>query len=386
MSYFIFQGNPDHFEIDTYVEQNEKINWSVRQRKKDIHVGDKVFLWRASGSKKVVSGVIAVAVVTGEPKIMKDEDASRSLWHIEGADGEALRVTLKIEKKCIKPKEVVKKAWLVDDPVLRDLQILKLRTGTNFLISNEQGNRLDDLCRNTGRDWSYEESLAGLWAFKETYGKEVSKLPEKPVAEVALKIGRAISGVYNKVMNFRSIDPNDIRKGFAATNSIDHKVWSDFYLSEKKMLDVEALDIAYQKYWKSGSKVPIQQIEEDVLAEEIEDRGPVKEGALKEYYGKRYERDPSNRKRAIEIHGLSCKVCDFNFEAVYGQRGADFIEVHHRKPIAHFEGEEQAVDPATDLVPVCSNCHRMIHRRADQVLTVEELQEIYLRMKNDQMV
>lgn len=118
-------------------------------------------------------------------------------------------------------------------------------------------------------------------------------------------------------------------------------------------------------------------IEQDIQSEIDEDNGShTKEGAVREYFGKRYERDPANRKKAIKIHGLTCKVCNFNFEEIYGERGADFIEVHHRKPIHTFEGQAQTIDPQIDLVPLCSNCHRMIHRRSDNVLTVKQLQEI----------
>ncbi|EOO79499.1 hypothetical protein IC7_00571 [Bacillus cereus BAG1O-1] len=110
----------------------------------------------------------------------------------------------------------------------------------------------------------------------------------------------------------------------------------------------------------------------DIDSEQAEEESYHKDGAVKGYYGKRYERNPENRKKAIEIHGLSCVACGFNFEEVYGDRGKDFIEVHHVKPLSTVSGEV-TIDPKEDLVPVCSNCHRMIHRRKDNVLTVEEL-------------
>ena len=62
MSYFIFQGNPDIFDIDTYISDNDEIQWQVRQHIKDVHVGDVVFIWRASGKKKAVSGVVTEVV------------------------------------------------------------------------------------------------------------------------------------------------------------------------------------------------------------------------------------------------------------------------------------------------------------------------------------
>jgi len=106
------------------------------------------------------------------------------------------------------------------------------------------------------------------------------------------------------------------------------------------------------------------------------DNEPVYEGAVKYCYSKVYERRPENRKKAIEIHGLQCTVCCFDFESNYGARGAGFIEIHHSKPL-FVTGEEMVVNPETDLVPVCSNCHRMIHRSRDVVLTIEELRILY---------
>ena len=68
-------------------------------------------------------------------------------------------------------------------------------------------------------------------------------------------------------------------------------------------------------------------------------------------------------------------VCDFDFEDVYGELGKDFIEVHHTKPLSSLD-QETIVNPQEDLVCLCSNCHIMIHRRRDKILSVDELKEI----------
>lgn len=114
---------------------------------------------------------------------------------------------------------------------------------------------------------------------------------------------------------------------------------------------------------------------EDIDSEQSEEEEYYKDGATSYYYGKRYERNPVNRAKAIEIHGLNCAGCGFNFEKIYGERGKDFIEIHHIKPLSTIQ-EEVVIDPEADLVPVCSNCHRMIHRRKDEVLTIDELREL----------
>lgn len=100
-----------------------------------------------------------------------------------------------------------------------------------------------------------------------------------------------------------------------------------------------------------------------------------KEGKIIVQYGTKFERNPKLRKKAIELHGVTCKVCDFNFEKAYGKLGKDFIEIHHIKPMYQVR-EEIAVNPETDLVPLCSNCHKMIHRKTKTPLTIQELKEI----------
>jgi 5-methylcytosine-specific restriction protein A len=69
-----------------------------------------------------------------------------------------------------------------------------------------------------------------------------------------------------------------------------------------------------------------------------------------------------------------CQVCGFDFDEVYGRDYADsYIEIHHVKPLSEHEGE---VDPATDLVPLCANCHRMAHRRRTTVTSIDELKAL----------
>ncbi|WP_437790212.1 HNH endonuclease [Macrococcoides caseolyticum] len=99
-----------------------------------------------------------------------------------------------------------------------------------------------------------------------------------------------------------------------------------------------------------------------------------KEGKIMQQYGTKYERNQKLRKKAIEIHGVTCKCCGFNYEEVYGEIGKEFIEIHHIKPMYSIK-EEIIVDPTTDLVPLCSNCHKMVHRKKEQPLTIEELKQ-----------
>ncbi|WP_371068836.1 HNH endonuclease [Sediminibacillus sp. JSM 1682029] len=119
----------------------------------------------------------------------------------------------------------------------------------------------------------------------------------------------------------------------------------------------------------------LQQLsEEDIDSEKAQEESYYKDGKAIQYYGTRYERNPFNRGKAIAIHGVTCKACGFNFEEVYGERGKDFIEVHHIQPL-YVLSEELEINPEYDLVPVCSNCHRMIHRKKDKILSIQELKD-----------
>jgi 5-methylcytosine-specific restriction protein A len=120
------------------------------------------------------------------------------------------------------------------------------------------------------------------------------------------------------------------------------------------------------------------EIDEDSTIEEAGTGG--KEGKVKQYYSKKYERDRNNRIEALKIHGTVCQCCNFNFEKVYGDIGIGFIEIHHKKPLFSLN-EEVKISPKDDLVPVCPNCHRIIHRKRDTVLTVEEVRELIRKNK-----
>lgn len=96
------------------------------------------------------------------------------------------------------------------------------------------------------------------------------------------------------------------------------------------------------------------------------------EGASSLVWTVRYERNAELRKAAIIIHGGFCQGCGFDFGAKYGPLGAGFIEVHHKNPVSSMDGET-VVNAETDLAVLCSNCHRMVHRRKGNPLTIDEL-------------
>jgi 5-methylcytosine-specific restriction protein A len=94
--------------------------------------------------------------------------------------------------------------------------------------------------------------------------------------------------------------------------------------------------------------------------------------AQRERWHKRTERNPRLARDAKRILGTTCMVCGFNFTERYGEIGDGFIEAHHLTPFANLEGRPTELNPATDFVVVCPNCHRMLHRQTPP-LTPSEL-------------
>lgn len=92
-----------------------------------------------------------------------------------------------------------------------------------------------------------------------------------------------------------------------------------------------------------------------------------------------YERNSKARQLCIKHWKAICSVCDFDFEKIYGELGKGFIHVHHITPVSQI-GIEYQVNPITDLIPVCPNCHSMLHRQ-EPPLKIEELQSILDRQK-----
>ncbi|HGG04159.1 MAG TPA: hypothetical protein ENK28_01775 [Aliiroseovarius sp.] len=106
-----------------------------------------------------------------------------------------------------------------------------------------------------------------------------------------------------------------------------------------------------------------------------------KEGASIQITSNRYERDPKLRsaciKHYIEKDGcLACQVCGMDFENRYGEIGRDFIHIHHVDPLGDGQGK-RAVDPVRDLVPICPNCHAMLHKKPGKgAYSIEEVKEM----------
>lgn len=99
------------------------------------------------------------------------------------------------------------------------------------------------------------------------------------------------------------------------------------------------------------------------------------EGGMTKVLVNKYERDRGARRECVKHYGAICQVCEFDFEKHYGNLGKGFIHVHHIVSLSSIT-KKYKVDPLTDLIPVCPNCHCMLHKKIP-AYTVDELKKLH---------
>jgi 5-methylcytosine-specific restriction enzyme A len=119
-------------------------------------------------------------------------------------------------------------------------------------------------------------------------------------------------------------------------------------LSDKKLLRVG--DNWYAMDGEVVSAIP----------EELSPSDALIEGAAVTVPVNKYERSYEARVLCIAHHGYNCAICNFDFEKFYGALGRHYIHVHHIVPLGEIKATHE-VDPIKDMVPICPNCHAMVH-------------------------
>jgi len=138
-SYWIFQSNPDYYDLAGAISELAEITWAVNQYKKKIHAKDRVYLWESGKD----AGILAVATVLSDPNHIYDDDIERKfIRNAEKFSEERLKVPLHIDY--ILP-ERIRRTDLLDHPVLKSLEVITFPNATNFAVNEEQAQLLNDL-------------------------------------------------------------------------------------------------------------------------------------------------------------------------------------------------------------------------------------------------
>lgn len=135
-STWIFQSNPNYYNLAGALATLNEINWSVTRYKDKIHIGDRVYLWQ-SGTD---AGILASTTVMTDPGFQEhDEKEDPFVLDQDMVPEERIAVRLRIDRVFERP---LKKETLLKHDILKELAIIKNPQGTNFIVTNNQAQEL----------------------------------------------------------------------------------------------------------------------------------------------------------------------------------------------------------------------------------------------------
>lgn len=187
------------------------------------------------------------------------------------------------------------------------------------------------------------------------------------------------------------LDPESTKKDWYAFFS-EYQKFDQPVLAKQNGIFFEKIPESRKtNYWRNG----VRPVDPDVFFSIIENSTvstetvqensefiSYQEGTKSIIYSTKFERNTTLRQRVLQEKGFTCVCCGFNFEKTYGEIGKNFIHVHHIVPLHRYSGEA-VKNSVNDLVPICPNCHAMIHRNKESTLSIEDLKNILLQNKNN---
>lgn len=381
------------YDIYCALDRVELDWWTTKKAK--IRVGDRVAIWKTLGGSKFPKnyGIVAFGEVIDGPKIRGD--VGNPCWKT------GLESSLEEERVAVRYFQLPNGPLWINgsaDAILKDLNAYRAHGGTAFSVSitqfesilREAGgwptviktkvgmNRKKFIeshgatCRNWNWSWSFINEkekfiIFGVWD-RYTEGNTAVILKEEWRTNDK---GRKLAGYNQSREHIRLIEEEGYQlKTFTMIYSDDNKDEEGIGPAKiegfiPKLTNRTLFRIG--KEWRGVDGVPGNQMPEEDNSEQYV------EGAVKTVTVNTYERNPEALAKCIEHYGCECAVCAFNFETYYGSIGKDYIHVHHIVSLSEIK-QEYTLDPLKDLIPVCPNCHAILHRTRP-ALTIDQLRE-----------
>lgn len=197
--------------------------------------------------------------------------------------------------------------------------------------------------------------------FTEVHNRDIGKRIGQKFGTVNLRFGRLGRAFAYKL----DIEPAKRKNG-------SFEWWQ--ILADKKIKDGKT-------YWMLKKNL-IDALTESALFSDVEiypdeinpQKIPFYEGGYRKVYVNAFERNRPARDACLNYYGAVCQVCNIDFKKMYGDIGEGFMHVHHLEKIAEKGKERYQINPIKDLIPLCPNCHSMIHKR-EEPYSVRELKE-----------
>ena len=139
---WIFQANPNKYRIEEALQDKAEDYWNLRQHASKIHIGDRVLLW-VSGDE---AGIYALGTVTTEPTVRPDAPEAAPYWRApENGSRPRPRVLVRFDRCFL--DQPLKKTFLLTDPILCGLRVIGFPRATNFPVTEEQWQALQEWLR-----------------------------------------------------------------------------------------------------------------------------------------------------------------------------------------------------------------------------------------------
>ena len=187
MTAWIFQGNPDRFDMDGYLrlaqERAELIRWRVKQHPARVGIGDQVFLWRAHGSGKFgEAGIVAECIVISGAQIMPDEPWSIPFRRPRYNGAPTKQVKLRLVR--FGDKGILKKSVIRHIPMLENVGPIGFGNATNYVLEQSQPEALNRL-------WNGTNDTPFVGTINEKLNLEASALEQYSLQSLLDKYGKA---------------------------------------------------------------------------------------------------------------------------------------------------------------------------------------------------
>ena len=235
-----------------------------------------------------------------------------------------------------------------------DILLAQIReyVGNSNVFSNEPNNSvaLKDAPKKTktkrNPKWNRDELILVLNCYLEHYPKipgkkseEVANLSNllnalgsKLTGEISATF-RNVNGVYMKMMNFHSVNPDHDGKGLKAGGKLGQEIWEEFSGDAKKL---KLISRAIKLSIEDPNILPTNKVlKDETEAEAQEGRILTRVHRYRERYSKLVKK--KKEKVFAETGKLECECCTFDFVETYGERGKGFIECHHINPVSEIE-------------------------------------------------
>jgi hypothetical protein len=136
---WIFQANPNIFDLEGAAAALAEMNWGVNQHRDAVRKNDQVFLWQSGQN----AGIVALATVLTDPTEVPQDPAEKPLIRRAGEfEGSQLCVRLRVDRKL---NAVLPRSKLMADPRIENVSILRASQGTNFPVTPHEAEAISQM-------------------------------------------------------------------------------------------------------------------------------------------------------------------------------------------------------------------------------------------------